>query len=118
LEQNLAQREHQFFTMGPLEEEIKKIGRIAGADDVLIFSRERFHVKDMKLIEEPNSLIQYSIYSMDEDKLKKIGYEIRTFLISKGYEALILLVELVDLDMDREGLVGNVLTNAKLLADF
>jgi hypothetical protein len=118
LEQNLAQRERQFFTIGPLEEEIKKIGRIAGADDVLIFSRERFHVKDMKLIEEPNSLIQYSIYSMDEDKLKKIGYEIKNFLISKGYEALILLVELVDLDMDREGLVGNVLTNAELLTDF
>ena len=118
LEQKLAQRNHQFFTMGPLEEEIKKIGRIAGADDVLIFSRDRFHVKDMKLIEDPNSLIQYSIYSMDEEKLKRIGHEMKDFLISKGFEALILLVELVDLDMDREGLVGNILTNAELLPDF
>jgi hypothetical protein len=55
---------------------------------------------------------------MDEEKLKRIGFEMRDFLISKGYEALILLVELVDLDMDREGLVGNVLTNAELLPDF
>ena len=118
LEQRLAQGKRQFFTIGPLEEEIKKIGRIAGADEVFIFSRERFHVKDMKLIEDPKSLIQFSIYSIDENKLKRIGHEIKDFLISKGYEALILLVELVDLDMDREGLVGNILTNAELLPDF
>ena len=118
LEDKINQKERQFFTMGPLEEEIKKIGRIKGANQVIIFSTEQIRMEDLKLIKHPNSIIQYSIDSMDDERLKDIGFELRDFLISKGYEALILLVELVDLDSDAEGLVGNILTDANLLPDF
>ena len=118
LEEKLTQKEHQFFTMGPLEEEIKKIGRIKGASEVIIFSTEQIKMKDLKLIKNPNTIIQYSVDSTDDEKLKSVGYELRDLLISKGYEAVILLVELVDLDSDTEGLMGNILTDAKLLPDF
>lgn len=118
LEEKLTQKERQFFTMGPLEEEIKKIGRIKGASEVVIFSTDQIRMGDLKLIKHPNSIIQYSIDSMDDERLKSIGFELRDFLISKGYDALILLVELVDLDSDTEGLVGSILTDAKLLPDF
>jgi len=118
LEEKLTHKEHQFLTMGPLEEEIKKIGRMKGASEVIIFSTEQIKMEQLKLITHPNSIIQYSIDTIDDERLEGIGFELRDYLISKGYEALILLVELVDLDSDMEGLVGNILTDAKLLPDF
>ncbi len=117
IEQKFSERSRQFFTMGPLEEEIKKIGKIAGADLTRIYTADSIRMQDFKIIDNPRSVINYSIFSEDEDKLKSIGKELRDYLISKGYEAVVLLVELTDLTTNSESLMANIITDAKLLPD-
>jgi hypothetical protein len=109
--------ENKSFPIDPLEEKIKKIGKIAGADFITILSSKRMRLKDFNIIENPNSIIHYSIFNEDEEKLKSIGRELRTFLTSKGYQAAILLVEFSDIITEQEALVGSIITNAKLLPD-
>ena len=117
LAEKFARNEKQFFAMGPLEEEIKKIGKIAGADEVTILPAQLMHLKELQIIENPQSIINYSILDDDEEILKNIGREIRDFLTSKGYNAVIMVVELTDLTTEREALTANIITNAKLLPD-
>ncbi len=100
-----------------MEEEIKKIGKIAGADLTRIYTADSIRMQDFKIIDNPRSVINYSIFSEDEDKLKSIGKELRDYLISKGYEAVVLLVELTDLTTNSESLMANIITDAKLLPD-
>ena len=106
----------QFFNYGSLEEEIKKIARIAGADEVAIFNNEEM-LKRAEFISNPRAIIHYSVYSTDEELLKEIGRELKNYLISKGYEALILLLEITDLTLEQEFLTGSIITNANLNPD-
>ena len=106
----------QFFTFGSLETEIKKIAKIAGADEVGILNNEEM-LRRAQFISNPKAIIHYSVYSTDEELLKKIGREIKDYLISKGYEAIILLLEITDLTLKEEFLTASVITNAKPLPD-
>jgi len=106
----------QFFTFGSLEEEIKKIARIAGADSVTIIDDEEM-IKRSEFIDNPKAIIYYSVYSTDEEILKHIGRALKDYLISKGYEAIILILEISDYSTDRDYLTGSVITNAKLNPD-
>jgi hypothetical protein len=106
----------QFFTFGSLEAEIKKIAIYAGADEVVIFNNEEI-LKRAEFIDNPRTIIHYSVYSTNEDLLKEIGREIKKFLILRGYEAIILLLEITDKTQDREFLTGSVITNVKLIPD-
>ncbi|MHA1242896.1 MAG: hypothetical protein ACTSQU_19255, partial [Promethearchaeota archaeon] len=62
----------QFFTFGSLEEELKKIARIAGADSISIIDDEEM-IKRSEFIDNPRAIIHYSVYSTDEELLKTIG---------------------------------------------
>lgn len=115
LAEKLERRERQFFAIGPLEEEIKKIGKAAGAREISIFSAEERKMGKFYVIDNPKSIIHYTILSDDEEKLKNIGREIRTYLRSKGYEAELLIVEFSDIITEREGLIGTIITDADLL---
>ena len=116
LSEKIEMGSKQFFTFGSLEAEIKKIARIAGADDVAIFNDEEM-LKRAEFINNPRAIIHYSVYSTDEEILKEIGREIKEFLISKGFEALILLLEITDLTLEQEFLTGSIITNANLNPD-
>jgi len=106
----------QFFTFGSLETELIKIARIAGADSVSIINDEEI-IKKSEFITNPKAIIHYSVFSTDEELLKNIGRELKGYLISKGYEAIILLLEISDYSTDRDYLTGSVITNAKLVPD-
>jgi len=106
----------EFFTFGSLEAELRKIAKIAGADEVAILNNEEM-LKRAEFITNPKAIIHYSVYSTDEELLKEIGRELKEYLISKGYEAIILLLEIADLALEREFLMGSVITSAKLIPD-
>ena len=116
LKEKIEKGSKQFFNYGHLEEEIKKIARIAGADEVAIFNSEEM-LKRAEFINNSRAIIHYSVYSTDEESLKEIGREIKKFLTSKGYEALILLLEITDLTLEQEFLTGSIITNANLNPD-
>ncbi|MBY9013652.1 MAG: hypothetical protein KGD70_14875, partial [Candidatus Lokiarchaeota archaeon] len=88
----------------------------AGADEVAILNNEEM-LKRAEFIYNPRAIINYSVYSTDEELLKEIGRELKKYLISKGYEAIILLLEITDKTQEREFLTGSVITNAKLIPD-
>ncbi len=96
-----AKRSREFFTFGSLEEEIKKIARIAGANKLSISSAD--NLVDALLFESALSVIHYSVPLDEKTNLKKIGIEIKKYLDSKGYK-----VELLE---------DSVITDAKLLPD-
>ncbi len=106
----------QFFTLGSLEEEIKKIARIAGAEEVTILTNEEI-LKRAEFITNPKAIIQYSVFFRDEELLKSIGRELKEYLSSKGYEAMILILEITDLTLEQEFLAGSIITNANLNPD-
>jgi hypothetical protein len=94
-------KSRQFFTMGPFEEEIKKIAKIAGADEVSIDQAKKIDEGDS--FESAQSVIKYIISSQDQVKLNKVGEELRKYLESKNYKVVV-----------KPGLV---ITDAKLLPD-
>ena len=106
----------QFFTLGSLEEEIKKIARIAGAEEITIINNEEM-LRRAEFIANPRAIIQYSVYYRDEELLKSIGRELKEYLNSKGYEAMILILEIADLTLEQEFLAGSVITNANFNPD-
>ena len=67
------------------------------------------------VITNPKSIIHYTILSDDEEQLKHIGREIRSYLRSKGYEAELLIVEFSDIITEWEGLIGTIITDADLV---
>ncbi len=77
----------EYFTFGSLEEEIKKIAQIAGAEHVSISSVD----DSMKMeMESARSLIKYSVSNEnDTETLEKIGKELKVFLEAKEYFALL-----------------------------
>jgi len=50
--------------------------------------------------------------------LKEIGTELKIYLVSKGYEAIIFITELSDIPTGREMLTGSIITNANLNPDY
>ncbi|MFX1358147.1 MAG: hypothetical protein ACFFA8_12815 [Promethearchaeota archaeon] len=117
LAEKIEKKNREFFSIGPLEEEIRKIGKIAGAEMISILNFEEMRIRDFKLIENPRTIIHYTIFSQDEQKLKFIGKELKQYLNSKGYEAVVLILELNNLATKREVLAGSIITDAKLLSD-
>ncbi|MHA1670749.1 MAG: hypothetical protein ACTSV5_09235 [Promethearchaeota archaeon] len=113
LEKKLKIHDRKYFTIGPLEEEIKKIATIAGADEVAIFNDEEM-VSRFNFIENPRSIIYYSVYSEDEELLKEIGTELKIYLGSKGYKAMVFITELSDIPTGRKMLTSSIITNANL----
>ena len=114
--EKIESRSKQFFTFGSLEAELKKIARIVGADSISIIDNEEM-LKRSEFINNPRAIIHYSVYSTDEELLKKIGRELKGYLVSKGYEAIILLLEISDYSTDLDYLTGSVITNANLNPD-
>ncbi|MHA2287654.1 MAG: hypothetical protein ACXABG_02585 [Promethearchaeota archaeon] len=117
LEEKIEIGSKQYFTFGSVESEIKKIAEIAGADELAIIDNEEM-LKRSEFIENPRSIISYSVYSTDEELLKDIGRELKKFLNSKGYEAVILLLEITDLTLEQEYLAASIITDAKLNPDY
>jgi ribosomal protein L18E len=99
--EKFQKRSRQFFTIGTLEEEIKKIAKVAGADDVNIILAKNMDESD--LFESAQSVIKFTISTEDQNKLDKIGEELKKYLESKKYK-----VKLKP---------GFVITDAKLLPD-
>lgn len=93
LQSKLGTGSKQFFTFGSLEEEIKKIAKIAGAESVII----------EKAKDEEHTIIKYSVLENNSNKLAAVGQELKKYLVSKKY-----IVEVRS---------NFVLTDAKLLPD-
>jgi len=105
LEKVIAQKyedqSREFFAMGPLESEIKKIAKIRGAAKVSIHGLEA--IVSAELFETAQSVIKFSVPSNDEKILREVGEEIRNFLESKSHLAKLS--------------PGLIITSAKLLPD-
>ena len=99
--QKISRKTKQFFTMGPLEEEIKKIAKIAGANSVSIKSAENF--KDEVFNNALSVIIFTVIPEDDEEKLEKIGNELKEYIESKKHFVKVQ--------------PGMIMTDAKLLPD-
>ncbi|MFX0031991.1 MAG: hypothetical protein ACFE8E_00505 [Candidatus Hodarchaeota archaeon] len=103
LEKTIAEkfekREREYFSIGPLEQEIKKIGQIAGAKFVFILKPQQDHKTVLETVE---SVIDYS-KGIQNIQIEKIGEAIKSFLESKKYKVVVY--------------GGLVLTDAILLPD-
>ena len=96
----LEYKSRQFFTMGPLEEEIKKLAKIAGATEIIIKKAENSDIP--KITDKAQSIIQCDVESNQVNKMKIID-EIKKYLESKGYKVWV------------EG--EKIITDSKLLPD-
>ena len=100
-EKFLAKRK-EYFTFGSLEEEIKKIAQIAGADQVSINPVDESMKQEL---ESARSIINYSVSNENDTRiLEKIGAELKEFLESKEYLVIV-----------RPGLI---ITDALLFSDM
>lgn len=95
----IESKNREFFAIGPLEQELKKIGQIAGAKSISITTPRE---SDKYLLETVKSVVEYS-HGIDEATADKVGREIKNFLESKKIKVLICS--------------GFILTDAKLLLD-
>lgn len=97
----LEKKSREYFTFGSLEEEIKKIARAAGANQVVIKTVDSLKKAEF---ESARSVISFTVSPNDEEnKLVQIGDEIKKFLESKRYKAI--------------KKSNTVITDAKLLPD-
>ena len=102
LEEKLELQSKEFFTFGSLEQEIKKIAKIAGAKEVKIKAAE--DSEDKLSLPSAQSVIYFTNDLDDEIMIKKISEELQRYLESKGY--------------DTEITPNSIITNAKLLPDI
>jgi len=94
-------KSRNYFTFGSLEEEIKKIAIVAGANSVVISVADTLSKEDL---ESAKSIIMYEIGDTQDFRvLAHIGEEIKMYLDSKNYKSVI-----------KNDIV---ITNAKLLPD-
>ena len=101
ISEKFLMKSKQYFTIGSLEEEIKKIAKITGAKQVSIMTVSESYKKEL---ESAESIITYTVSDdKDERILFKIGAELKQYLESKKYYVVV-----------KPGLV---ITNAKLLPD-
>ncbi|MFX1273849.1 MAG: hypothetical protein ACFFBP_20845 [Promethearchaeota archaeon] len=95
-------KNHEFFAIGPLESEIKKIGKIAGADNIIIKPLDE-SLKD-DAFKSAHTVLELIITPEDDkEKIKNVGAELKKYLESKKYT-----VKLTD---------KMIITNARLLHD-
>ena len=85
LTEKLEKKSNQYFTIGSLEEEIKKIVKIAGADNVLITRADESMRK--KLI-TANSVIEFTVSDETSIESEKIGEQLKNYLLSKNYRVI------------------------------
>ncbi|MFW9825032.1 MAG: hypothetical protein ACFFE4_18975 [Candidatus Thorarchaeota archaeon] len=99
--EKIERKSRQYFTLGSLEEEIKKIATVAGASSVVILTADQLSKEDL---ETAKSIIVFDI-SEEQDfrDLNLIGEQIKSYLEAKNYVCY--------LKND------TVITNAKLLPD-
>jgi len=99
--EKFERKTREYFAMGPLEEEIKKIAKISGAKSVVIKVADESYEE---YLESAQSVIIYETFNetgeKGEDNIEK---ELKKFLESKNYKVL-----------TKSGLI---ITNAKLLPD-
>ena len=101
ISEKFEKRSKQYFTFGSLEEEIKKIAKIAGAIYVSINPVDNSVLMEL---ESAESLINFNTSNDEEkEKLNHVGNEIEKFLESKNFKVVV-----------KPGLI---ITNAKLLPD-
>ena len=101
ISEKFLMKSKQYFTFGSLEEEIKKIAKITGANQVSIMRVSELYKKEL---ESAESIIAYTVSDdKDEEILSKIGAELKQYLESKNYYVVV-----------KPGLV---ITNAKLFTD-
>jgi len=102
LAEKLDKKSREFFTFGSLEEEIKKIAKIAGADELTIVPVQNNESSGLKLAQ---SIIRFKVKSNENtDKYGRIGMELENYLKSKKYNVI---------RKERE-----IITSAKLLPDI
>ena len=101
LSEKIERKSKQYFTFGSLEEEIKKIAVLSGAESVLIMVADQLSKEELK---SAQSIIMFDIGDLqDFRRLSKIGLEIKIYLESKNYQCL----------MKND----HIITDAKLLPD-
>lgn len=89
LASKLQLRERNFFTFGPLEEEIKKIGRIHGASKISIIQIKEENQPNYDL-KDATTLIKCEIEeNHDQNTMDIITNKIKIYLESKQYAAII-----------------------------
>jgi hypothetical protein len=87
LETKIERKNREFFTIGPLEEEIKKLGKINGIEQISIRSSEDF--KDLIPLESAQSVIDLGS-ELEKESRSKVAQEITEYLESKRYKVIVL----------------------------
>ena len=101
ISEKFLMKSKQYFTIGSLEEELKKIAKIAGANQVSILPVEESYRKELETAE---SIISYTVLDeKDKNILHKIGTELKQYLESKNYNVVVK--------------PNFIITNAKLISD-
>ncbi|MFX1328435.1 MAG: hypothetical protein ACFE91_09930 [Promethearchaeota archaeon] len=101
ISEKFLMRNKEYFTYGSLEEEIKKIAKIAGVYQISISNITNSYKEEFGAA---SSIIKYTISNNNEkEKLVKIGEELKQFLESKNYKVVLK--------------PGIIITDAKLLQD-
>ncbi|MHA1986924.1 MAG: hypothetical protein ACW98D_09825 [Promethearchaeota archaeon] len=99
--EKIERKSREYFTFGSLEEEIKKIAILAGAESVFIMVADELSKEEL---ETAQSIIMFDIGDLqDIKKLNTIGLELKKYLESKHFQFI--------LKND------HVITDAKLLPD-
>lgn len=99
--EKIERKSREYFTFGSLEEEIKKIAVLSGAESVFIMVADQLSKEEL---ETAQSIIMFDIGDpQDIKRLNKIGLEIKKYLVSKNYQFIIK--------------TDHVITDAKLLPD-
>ncbi|MFX1497790.1 MAG: hypothetical protein ACFFBH_09705 [Promethearchaeota archaeon] len=99
LAEKIQRKEREYFAIGPLEQEIRKIGYMSGAKFISIIKPQKSH---KILLDSVESVITYS-KGIEDDQLEDVEMAIKDYLESKEFKVIIR--------------AGSILTNAKLLPD-
>jgi hypothetical protein len=99
--EKIESKSRQYFTIGSLEEEIKKIAKLEGAVSIIISVADELSKEEL---ETAQSIIIFDTgEQLDFKMLDKIGERLRKYLVSKNYNCI--------LKND------TIITDAKLLPD-
>ncbi len=85
LASKLELNNREYFTIGTLEEEIKKIAELNGADSISFKPPEQNHIDKM---DDAKTIITYKEKNGAKNR-KEIGMAIQNFLISKKYKVVL-----------------------------
>lgn len=83
LKATLEYNSRQFFTIGPLEQEIKKLAKIAGARKIFIKKAENSYI--LNRTDKAQSIIKFDVDSNQINKMKIIE-KLKKYIESKGYD--------------------------------